>query len=264
MFKLEIGVAAQTPALLAEAEKLAEELDLPLVQVGDQYQLLLKCTAKGLELIKPGDPNLGPVRVEFTRGRSAFRRRQRKQELLVRAMGLKGDSPPAVIDGTGGLGRDSFILAAAGCRVQVFEREPIVAALLRDGLKRALLHPETAKIASRIRLTTGDTVNGLREIQQSGQGVNVVYLDPMFPERRKSARVKKELQMLQMLMTDAPYGEKLMGAALKTAEKRVVVKRPRRAAFFANQPPSHSLTGKTIRFDVYIINPGGSKGHPVL
>jgi 16S rRNA (guanine1516-N2)-methyltransferase len=74
----------------------------------------------------------------------------------------------------------------------------------------------------------------------------------MFPERRKSARVKKELQMLQMLVTNIPSEEKLMTAALETAGKRVVVKRPRRATFFANQPPSYSLSGKTIRFDVYI------------
>jgi 16S rRNA (guanine1516-N2)-methyltransferase len=255
MLNPDIAVAALDPARIAEAEKLAAELDLPMAGPGDSYHMLLRYTGKGLELVKQGDPNLaGPVRVEFTRGKTAFRRRQQKQEMLVRAIGFKGGAPPTVIDGTGGMGRDSFILAAAGCRVQVFEREPVVAALLADGLKRALNHPETSEIAQRIELTACDAVNGLLEIQRSGQRVDVVYLDPMFPERRKSARVKKELQMLQMLAICEPSSKHLLTAALATAAKRVVVKRPRRAPCLTGRSPSHSLTGKTIRFDVYITS----------
>ena len=89
-------------------------------------------------------------------------------------------------------------------------------------------------------------------MQRSRKRVDVVYLDPMFPERRKSAQVKKELQMLQMLATCEPSPEHLLTAALATAAKRVVVKRPRRAPCFTTRSPSHSLSGKTIRFDVYI------------
>ncbi len=255
----EIGVVALDPLRIAEAEKLAAELDLPLAGQDNAFPLLLRYTSRGLELMKTGDPDLaGPVRVEFTSGKAAFRRRQQKKEMLIRAIGFSGETPPAVIDGTGGLGRDSFIMAAAGCRVQVFEQVPVVAALLADGLTRALLHPETAEIARRIHLTVCDTVSVLRNMQQNGQKVDVVYLDPMFPERRKSALVKKESQMLQMLVTDTPSEKKLMHAALQTAGKRVVVKRPRRAPCITNQPPSHSLTGKSIRFDVYITNTGGN------
>ena len=251
-----IAVTAHTPAQIAEAEKLAAELDLPIARPEEHYQLLLRYTSIGLELLKPDDPNLaGPVRVDFTNGRSAFRRRQQKQELLVRAVGFKAGKPLSVLDGTGGLGRDSFILAAAGCRVQVFEREPVVAALLADGLKRALIHPETAEITQRIQLTTGDVVPTLEKMQRTGQQVDVIYLDPMFPERQKSARVKKELQILQMLAAADPSPERLLKAALTAAAGRVVIKRPRKAPCFTRLTPSHSLTGKTIRFDVYIINP---------
>lgn len=260
MLNLDIAVAAHTPAQLAEAEKLAAELGLPMARPGDQYQLLLRYTGKGLELIKPDDPNLtGSVRIEFTKGRSAFRRRQQKQELLVRAVGLKTGLPLTVLDGTGGLGGDSFILASAGCRVLVFEREPVVAALLADGLKRALFHPDTSEIASRIHLCTSDTFVVLQEMTQTDRRVDIVYLDPMFPERQKTARVKKELQMLQMLATKDTPPEQLMEAALAVARKRVVVKRPRRAPCLTSLSPSHSLTGKTVRFDVYITNLGPSQ-----
>jgi len=263
MLNLDIAVTALDPTRIAEAEKLAAELDLPLAGPGDSHHMLLGYTSKGLELVKPDDPNLtGSVRVEFTKGKAAFRRRQQKQEMLIRAIGLKGGAPPTVIDGTGGLGRDCFILAVAGCRVLVFEREPVIAALLSDGLKRALIHPETSEIAQRICLTACDTVTALLEMQQSEQRVDVVYLDPMFPERRKSARVKKELQMLQMLTTFESSPEHLLTAALETATKRVVVKRPLKAPCLVGRSPSHSLTGKTIRFDVYITSSNAQRWIP--
>lgn len=253
MLNLDIAVAAAHPDHSAEAEKLATRLDLPLARSDRQYQLLLRCGKAGLDLVKPGDPHLaGPVRVEFTTGQSAFRRQQQKKELLVRAAGFKTTAVPTVLDGTGGLGRDGFILATAGCRVHIIEQHPIVAALLADGLQRALLHPDTSEIARRIQVTTGDTVAALQAMQQTGRRVDVVYLDPMFPARRKSARVKKELQILQMLTAESTSHEELMEAALATADNRVVVKRPRRGAPLTSRPPSHSLSGKTVRFDVYI------------
>jgi len=89
-------------------------------------------------------------------------------------------------------------------------------------------------------------------MQHTGQQVDVVYLDPMFPARRKSARVKKELQILQMLAVNSTPHEQLLEAALASAGNRVVVKRPRKAPPLTSRSPSHSLSGKTIRFDVYI------------
>jgi 16S rRNA (guanine1516-N2)-methyltransferase len=227
-------------------------------------------SSQGLELVKPDDPKLsGAVRVDFTAGHAAYRRKQQKKELLVRAVGGKGGKGGAllnVIDATGGLGRDSFLLAAAGYRVSIFERQSIIAALLADGLARAAAHPETAEISQRIRLTVGDAVPALEAMQEirtaegyeeaedceEGEGVDVVYLDPMFPARRKSALVKKELQLLQLLAQPDAAPERLLVAALEVARQRVVVKRPLKAPFLTDRSPSHSLRGKTVRFDVYL------------
>ncbi|MCW5203320.1 class I SAM-dependent methyltransferase [Desulfobulbus sp. US1] len=265
------------PAVLAKAEKLAVQLNLPVelpensyssrAGSSKRYRLLLRVSSNGLELIKLDDPKLsGAVRVDFTAGHAAYRRKQQKKELLVRAVGGKGGNGGAslnVIDATGGLGRDSFLLAAAGHRVHIFERQPVVAALLADGLARAAAHPETAEICQRIRLTVGDAVPALEVMQKTGagekgedceggEGVDVVYLDPMFPERRKSALVKKELQLLQLLAHLDSSPEKLLESALEAATRRVVVKRPLKAPFLTDRSPSHSLTGKTVRFDVYL------------
>lgn len=249
-----VAVAWIDPALAEAAAELAARLGLPLAEADRPPGLLLRLTPTGLELLKPNDPHLrGPLRVDFTDRALDFRRRQQGRELLLRAVGYKGTVRPAVLDTTAGLGRDSFLLAAAGCQVWVIEREPVLAALLADGLERALLHPETAAIAARIRLTVGDAVAVLEEIRAKSQRVEVIYLDPMFPERRKSALVKKEAQFLQLLAApDNPDAEEELLAMSLAVSQRVAVKRPVKAPFLAGRRPSHSLAGKIIRFDVYL------------
>ncbi|MCW5213219.1 class I SAM-dependent methyltransferase [Desulfobulbus sp. TB] len=272
---VKITVQASCAELTGQAQEVAARLGLPIeppqcssvhwVRSTEQdNRLLLRVSVDGLELIKPNDPKLsGSVRVDFTAGHAAFRRKQQKKELLVRAVegkGGKGGASLKIIDATGGLGRDSFLLAAAGHQVSIFECEPVIAVLLSDGLARARTHPETAEMAQRIKLIAKDAVLALEAMQEiaavetgkEGEGVDVVYLDPMFPERRKSALVKKELQMLQLLAQPDAAPEKLLAAALEVARQRVVVKRPLKAPFLTTLAPSHSLPGKTVRFDVYL------------
>lgn len=245
------AVTATAPELLIKAEQLADELGLPLARPEQQPALLLRYTPKGLEL--QATDSSGTVRVDFTDGRAAFRRRQQKKEMLVRAVGCKAGLKLRVADMTGGLGRDSFILAAAGCEVLAFEREPIIAALFADGLERARRNPETAEIAEKITLTPGDASDTLTKMIRDGQPIDVVYLDPMFPLRRKSALVKKELQLLQRLAR-ASNPDQLLGTGLAFAAQRVVVKRPLKAPVLTQRAPSHVVAGKTIRFDVYMIH----------
>jgi 16S rRNA (guanine1516-N2)-methyltransferase len=248
-----LAVTYTEPVLLPQAEELAIRLQLPLAQPGERYQLLLRCSSLGLELLKPNDPKMtGSIRVDFTSGVAAFRRQQSGKELLLKAVGCKGKTRPTVIDATGGLGRDSFLLATAGCQVHIFEQEPVIGALLADGLERAQLALATRDIAARIQLTIGNAIPFLHELQIQKEQVEVITLDPMFPERRKSALVKKEIQFLQLLaLADNSTDQHLLHAALSVG-KRVVIKRPARAPYLADLWPSHSLLGTTVRFDVYL------------
>ncbi|RUM43086.1 MAG: hypothetical protein DSY80_06190 [Desulfocapsa sp.] len=251
------AVIVPCPGWQQQAEQLAAKLGLQLARPENRYPLILRYCDTGLELVKNDDPSLaGPVRVDFTSGSYTFRRRCQKRELLIRAVGVKADTPLDILDGTGGLGRDGFMLAAAGCRVHIFEREPIIAALLADGLKRARSHPKTAAICRRIQLTHGDVLEVLETMQQTGRQVDVIYLDPMFPQRKKSAKVKKEARMLQLLAPVDDSSKRLLEAALTAAAKRVVVKRPLRAPCLSPLSPSHSHNGTTIRFDVYLTGSG--------
>jgi len=166
-----------------------------------------------------------------------------------------------VIDATAGLGRDAFLLAARGCEVRLLEAHPVVHALLADGLRRAAAHDDLAPIVARMHLERADARQRL-----SGPAVVVdaVYLDPMYPERRRRALAGREMQYFQALLDHATDEATLLAAALSTARRRVVVKRPRKGRPLAGRAPDFSLTGRSTRFDVYLINqPPGHEAIPV-
>ena len=174
------------------------------------------------------------------------------KEMLCKAVAGKKTSGEEqqlkVLDATAGLGRDSFILANAGHQVTLFERSPYVAALLSDGLRRLQL--QESELANQMQLTYGDF---LSQAQNSGESWDVVYLDPMFPERKKSALVKKEMRIFKAIVGGDPDADLLLAKAFSLATKKVVVKRPKNAPFLDNKKPSHQLQGKTGRFDVYAV-----------
>jgi 16S rRNA (guanine1516-N2)-methyltransferase len=79
----------------------------------------------------------------------------------------------------------------------------------------------------------------------------VIYLDPMFPERKKSAAVKKEMIHLQQIVGEDRDSDQLFEAALAAGAHRVVVKRSRHAPHLSGQKPPLVFEGKSCRFDVY-------------
>lgn len=209
--------------------------------------LYLAAEEQGIVLHRAGDK--GSVWVDFTAGAAQHRRLHGGGELLAKAVGRS--KQPAVWDTTGGLGRDSFVLAGLGLNVHIFERHPTVYCLLADGLARALLHPDTAETASRLTLHHADAAEYMPQLTAEIGRPQVVYLDPMYPERRKSAAVKKEMVFFHELVGTAQNDAALLDAALATATARVVVKRPRLGNFLCGRQPDYQYTGKSTRFDVY-------------
>ncbi len=135
-----------------EADKLAERMGLrrSLWCDAEQEELLLRQTSVRLELVLAGDKSTGPVYVDFVTGKAGHRFRfgGGRGQLVAKAVGIKKDFLPSVIDATAGLGRDAFVLASLGCKVRMLERSPVVAALLADGMARALADPEIAKVVT--------------------------------------------------------------------------------------------------------------------
>lgn len=155
---------------------------------------------------------------------------------------------PQVVDATAGLGRDAFLLASLGATVTLIERSGEVHAALKDALKRASEDEEIGGIAARMTLLHGDA----RELLP-GLDPEVVMVDPMHPERTKSALVKKEMRVLRGLVGGDPDSADLVRIAIGCARDRVVLKWPRKEPLPQGLPaPSHQIAGKTTRYDVFI------------
>lgn len=205
-----------------------------------------------LVLNKRDEPKLNGISVDFVSGAVAHRRKfgGGRGQSIAKAVGLKQGVNPSVVDGTAGLGRDAFVLASLGCNVTMVERHPVVAALLEDGLRRAYESAEIgAWMQERMRLVHGSS---LESVAALGCDVDVVYLDPMYPHREKSALVKKEMRVFQSLVGADLDADGLLAPAMALASKRVVVKRPDYAEDLDGVKPSMVIATKKNRFDVYI------------
>lgn len=173
------------------------------------------------------------------------------RELLVKATRIKGfEGTPTIVDCTAGLGEDSLLLAAAGFEVTLFERDWVIAALLEDALRRAADDPQLSPIVAPMHLKKGDSILGLQHLDFKP---DAVFLDPMFPEKRKSAATKKKFQLLHHLEQPCTEENALLNAALNTAQRKVVVKRPAKGPHLADKKPSYSIQGKAVRYDIYAL-----------
>jgi len=251
-----IAVAYVDSTDVEQAKKVAQKWQLNYI--GDaasaskhtQLNFLLQLNYQALELLKLDEPKLGGIKVDFVEGATAHRRKfggGRGQD-IAKAIGLKHGFTPHILDATAGLGRDAFVLASLGCQVTLMERMPVVAALLDDGIERAKLNSEVSEIANRMNLVHASSIENMDLAQQ----VDVVYLDPMYPHREKSAAVKKEMRVFQSLVGEDLDADDLLAPALALAKYRVVVKRPSYAPPLDNKKPSTSIKMKKNRFDVYV------------
>lgn len=196
----------------------------------------------------------GAIVVGFEDEALAHRRRAGHNELLGRAVGWRQSRAPKILDATAGFARDAFLLADLGCDVILCERQPLMAMLLDEALRRArdCPNPWLNDVASRMHLHSDDA----REFRAAPEARReVIYLDPMFPHERKAAP-GKEMQLLQQLVVTSDSllesdSAELLRWALQQDVKRVVVKRPLRAPTLGDCKPGHSLKGRAVRFDVY-------------
>ncbi|EKN4696822.1 16S rRNA (guanine(1516)-N(2))-methyltransferase RsmJ [Yersinia ruckeri] len=239
----EEGADSGTLSILAERWGLVSD---------EQATMALVLTPTHLELRKLDEPKLGGIFVDFVSGTLAHRRRfgGGRGEAVAKAMGIKKGYLPNVVDATAGLGRDAFVLAALGCKVRMLERNPVVAALLDDGLQRGYQDREIGGwLRERMTLLHASSLTALVDIDPRPE---VVYLDPMYPHRQKSALVKKEMRVFQSLVGADEDADGLLAPARALATKRVVVKRPDYAEPLAGVAAQAAITTKSHRFDLYL------------
>ncbi|WP_019340993.1 class I SAM-dependent methyltransferase [Stutzerimonas stutzeri] len=244
-----VRIEALAPQFAEQVGAWASRLDLPTQ--ADEAEFALQLGEAGLQLQLLGPHAPGPVRVDFVEGGAAHRRQfgGGSGQMIAKAVGIQPGIRPRVLDATAGLGRDAFVLATLGCEVVLFERQPLIAALLEDGLRRGGEDAEVRSIVERMRLQPGNAIELMDQWQ--GEPPQVIYLDPMFPHREKSALVKKEMRLFRPFVGDDLDAGALLEQALVLASHRVVVKRPRKAPTIDGATPGYSLEGKSSRYDIY-------------
>ena len=207
-----------------------------------------------MELRDTRSPRSGSIRVDFLAGSLGYRlARPANRQALARAVGVSTKSGMHVIDATAGMGRDALIIAQLGCRVLMLERSDVIACLLNDGLLRAQKAPQLRRvIEQRIALKQTDAIPFLQALSRDCFP-DVIYLDPMHPQRKKSALVKKEMRIFRDIVGEDEDADLLLDCALQRATKRVVVKRPRRGESLPGPPPHHRILGRSTRYDVYSV-----------
>jgi 16S rRNA (guanine1516-N2)-methyltransferase len=258
-----IALLCNHPESMPHAETLAMQWSLPLlreleVETISDIDFVLVVAPHAIELQQTGRKAPGPIRAEFTEGAVDHRRKfgGGKGQMIAKAVGIKAGVYPRVLDATAGLGKDSFVLATLGSAVTMIERSPIVHCLLNDGLQRArdyaLQDPELFAVLQRMHLAQQDSRDYLQSLT-AGNFPDVIYLDPMFPERHKTADVKKDMAAFHSLVGKDEDADALLPLALAHANYRVVVKRPRKAPLLNNQAPSYQLEGKSSRYDIYTL-----------
>lgn len=261
---LTLPVICNWPESRAQAAALAEQWQQTLLincapDALEDCAFVLLFDEHGIALQQTGRKAPGPIRAEFTEGAVDHRRKfgGGKGQLIAKAVGVKAGVYPRVLDATAGLGKDAFVLATLGCHVQLLERSPVVHCLLADGLQRAqhfaaAQDVELLATLSRMQLLAADSRNFLTQLDEAMRP-DVIYLDPMFPDREKNADVKKEMRAFHDIVGKDEDADELLERALAQALYRVVVKRPRKSPFINGQAPSHQLEGKSSRYDVYAL-----------
>lgn len=266
---------AQSKQYPKAADDLAKRLYLPVVSLADPSRDLGRSPSFIISLephvfdgvqdykvaitpVKMKNPKLQQLKLSGKPLSIDFLERKRSgPDLLLKSVCPQG---LYVVDATAGYGQDSRVLAQGGAeKVLMVERDPIVFALLQDAHRRlqAAAHKATS---DSVRQSASDLAKRMELVHANATDIlkhetpDVVYLDPMFPPRKKSGLVKKNMQILQGLLENAIAAkddEDLIRSARAAAKIRTVVKRPIHSTCLGNQEPSYSLRGSVNRWDVY-------------
>ncbi|QCI26970.1 16S rRNA methyltransferase [Buchnera aphidicola (Thelaxes californica)] len=210
--------------------------------------------SKKIELCDYTNNRINSFSIDFTTKKFLNRIKNiHTKEALPKAVGIKNTYFPNIIDTTAGLGKDSVLLAALGCQVTMFERNPIIAFCLQEALKKAKKNTIIGQfISDNIKLFKQSSLQmiDIPEITKP----EVIYLDPMLYTLKIKSSPKREIHFLKKLIKNADQDAyKIFSIAIQFATKRVVVKRPLNCTFLNNIKTKNFIKTKKNRFDIYFV-----------
>lgn len=241
-------IVAAAPEFLDRARKIADHLGGDLVTgIACGEERYLRLDEDGLTLVQGKMELRGDFKHMIRRVLGGHL----QHEKLLKAIRFKEESRQLfAVDATAGLGEDAFIIAASGFHVLMCEYNPVIAALLRDALERALGDTDIGDIVGRMELREGSSIDILRTLDREP---DLIYLDPMFPAKKKSGISTKKLQLFQKLEMPCADEEELLLAAFAAHPRRIVIKRPVRGEPLAGKKPGYSIDCRNVRYDCHVV-----------
>ncbi|WP_198244003.1 class I SAM-dependent methyltransferase [methane-oxidizing endosymbiont of Gigantopelta aegis] len=239
------------PDRQSDCQHLAERLALPVlsaeqVMADSGFEFFLSYRDGALKLLDRQSLKKGGLQVEIEpRPGEQHSWPAPRKNILAQAIGKKTRT---VMDATTGWAQDSLALFRMGYQLRCLERSPVLHALIADGFKRLSEKDWVQRRALEMpELIYGDAITLLGDLPQ----VDCIYLDPMFPpKRKKSALTKKSMAVLRHILGDDLDRMQLFEAAMSAAGKRVVIKSPDYAEPLAK--PDQSFRSKLLRYDVFL------------
>jgi 16S rRNA (guanine1516-N2)-methyltransferase len=248
---IKLAVLYQGQGESLPSEQLAERLGVPLypsLNADTQENLFLSFRDGCLKLLDKELLKKGGLTVDIEPRNGEQRSWPApKDGALAQALGRKTRT---IVDATTGWGQDSLYIFRMGYELLCIERSPVMAELLIDGFNRLekLDWMQRLELKSP-RLMQGNAIDLLAQMETQP---DCIYLDPMFPpKRKKSALAKKSMMVLRDMLGDDQDKEQLFETAWHAAAKRVVIKSPDYAEPLGGKP-SQVFQGKLLRYDVYL------------
>lgn len=241
-------IVVTSPEFLDRAREIADHLEgCPVTSANDGDERYLRLDKEGLTLVQGKMELRGDFRHMIRRVLGGHL----QHEKLIKAIRFKEESGQLfAVDATAGLGEDAFIIAAFGFQVLMCEYNPVIAALLRDALDRARGDADIGDIVRRMELREGSSVDILKTLDRKP---DLIYLDPMFPAKKKSGISTKKLQLFQKLEMPCADEEELLMAAYAAEPRRIVIKRPVKGEPLAGKKPGYSIDCRNVRYDCHVV-----------
>lgn len=173
-------------------------------------------------------------------------------QIFKSALGTHGRR---VLDMTGGFAADALLMSVWEYEVTALEENPIVFALTADALRRVKSVEEgdvALKVKDKVSKYLGYQLKNSFEYEPEDT-FDIVYIDPMFPEKKTKALSPKPMQVLQSLEVGTQHVEKYLEKARSFGAERIIVKRPASAPVALGKN-THSFKGKSVRYDMYDKN----------
>ena len=242
------------PPLIYSSDKCKSSAETIATSIGttssDEKEMIQHChlylSETGLSFFHPEARSTKKFKIDFNSGTTLWRTNRVEHEKLIKKALGKHEAPLNILDCTAGMLQDSLLFLSLGHKVTAVEQSKILFHLLSDAINRS----NDQKIFKALTLINANACSYISK----GQKFDVIYFDPMYPTRKKSALGSGQLEYLaRILAIESIENDSTQDFEFLSSLpiKKMIVKRPIKAEPFSKKI-NYQVLGKTTRFDIYI------------